>query len=314
LLVYKDGWTSEINKTVKVLKVEKNKKAELREKIRIRVENLEALNEKARAENKNIILYLNGLPIRGVTISQPESDILEFALRRSRESKEVWTALITERDAFFSSKMSLSVGLEDGVPVPTDITDFTLIFIKRGWFIACTIAITFFLALFLWLARESNIIRDAGPEPGGDKKRPYSISRAQMAIWFFLVIASYPFLWLITGELGTITGSVLVLMGISASTALGASIIDLSKRSAAGPPVDPTRTSINFFIDVLSDTSGISFYRFQIFSWTIVLGIIFIAEVYSNLRMPEFSDTLLALMGVSSGTYIGFKFPEEQKS
>jgi hypothetical protein len=28
--------------------------------------------------------------------------------------------------------------------------------------------------------------------------------------------------------------------------------------------------------------------------------------------MPEFSTTLLALMGISSGTYLGFKIPERQ--
>jgi hypothetical protein len=27
--------------------------------------------------------------------------------------------------------------------------------------------------------------------------------------------------------------------------------------------------------------------------------------------MPEFDTTLLGLMGISSGTYIGFKFPEK---
>lgn len=28
--------------------------------------------------------------------------------------------------------------------------------------------------------------------------------------------------------------------------------------------------------------------------------------------MPEFDGTLLALMGISSGTYLGFKIPERQ--
>jgi len=28
-----------------------------------------------------------------------------------------------------------------------------------------------------------------------------------------------------------------------------------------------------------------------------------------DLTMPEFSATMLALMGISSGTYIGFKLP-----
>jgi hypothetical protein len=69
--------------------------------------------------------------------------------------------------------------------------------------------------------------------------------------------------------------------------------------------------SKGFLRDILSDSSGYSFHRFQIFAWTIVLGIIFVSSVYNNLTMPEFSATLLGLMGISSGTYIGFKFPEK---
>jgi hypothetical protein len=70
--------------------------------------------------------------------------------------------------------------------------------------------------------------------------------------------------------------------------------------------------SVSFLRDILSDSSGYSFHRFQIFAWTIVLGIIFVSSVYNNLNMPEFSPTLLGLMGLSSGTYIGFKFPEKK--
>ena len=71
-------------------------------------------------------------------------------------------------------------------------------------------------------------------------------------------------------------------------------------------------TSAGFLRDLLSDSSGYSFHRFQIFAWTIVLGIIFVSSVYNNLTMPEFSTTLLGLMGLSAGTYIGFKFPEQK--
>ena len=70
--------------------------------------------------------------------------------------------------------------------------------------------------------------------------------------------------------------------------------------------------SSGFLRDILSDSSGYSFHRFQIFAWTIVLGIIFVSSVYNNLNMPEFSTTLLGLMGLSAGTYIGFKFPEQK--
>jgi hypothetical protein len=70
--------------------------------------------------------------------------------------------------------------------------------------------------------------------------------------------------------------------------------------------------SEGFLADILTDASGISLHRFQIAVWTIVLGFIFAASIYNSLAMPQFSGTLLALMGISSGTYIGFKFPEKQ--
>jgi hypothetical protein len=75
---------------------------------------------------------------------------------------------------------------------------------------------------------------------------------------------------------------------------------------------EPKTVSSGFLRDVLSDSSGYSFHRFQIFAWTIVLGIIFVSSVYNSLTMPEFSTTLLGLMGLSAGTYIGFKFPEQK--
>jgi len=42
-----------------------------------------------------------------------------------------------------------------------------------------------------------------------------------------------------------------------------------------------------------------------------VLGVIFIAAVYNVLSMPDYPEQLLALMGISGGTYLGFKFPEK---
>lgn len=81
---------------------------------------------------------------------------------------------------------------------------------------------------------------------------------------------------------------------------------------AIGPDLQTAPSSAGFLRDLLSDGSGYSFHRFQIFAWTIVLGIIFVSSVYNNLTMPEFSATLLGLMGLSAGTYIGFKFPEQK--
>jgi len=88
-------------------------------------------------------------------------------------------------------------------------------------------------------------------------------------------------------------------------------LAEINEQIQALTPSPGAGVSKGFIRDILTDASGYSFHRFQIFAWTIVLGIIFVSSVYNNLTMPEFSATLLGLMGISSGTYIGFKFPEK---
>jgi hypothetical protein len=71
--------------------------------------------------------------------------------------------------------------------------------------------------------------------------------------------------------------------------------------------------SKGWWYDMIRDESGAhSFHRFQIFVWTTVLVFLFVYSVWSRLSMPEFGATLLAVMGISGGTYLGFKIPEKQ--
>ncbi len=76
---------------------------------------------------------------------------------------------------------------------------------------------------------------------------------------------------------------------------------------------DISTVSQGFIDDLLTILHGYSFHRFQMFVWTIVLGFIFVHGVYNRLAMPAFSPTLLALLGISGLTYIGFKIPEKQE-
>ncbi len=76
----------------------------------------------------------------------------------------------------------------------------------------------------------------------------------------------------------------------------------------------PPSPSEGFLLDILRDETGISLHRFQMALWiSVVLGIVFAFGVCSDLAMPDFSATLLALMGISSGTYVGFKIPDPPK-
>jgi hypothetical protein len=75
-------------------------------------------------------------------------------------------------------------------------------------------------------------------------------------------------------------------------------------------PADPPAESRSWTSDLLSDESGISFHRLQIAAWTVVLIGTFVVAVWRTFAMPEFDATTLGLMGISSGMYLGFKFPE----
>jgi hypothetical protein len=267
-------------------------------------------------EARKLVLYLNGLQLKGLYPEAIDGSVhtLTYYLERKPQSDDSWYKLLEQPDSFLR-RVSVSVGLEDQSPIATDFAqsghEFYLIMIKKGIFFVCLAIIGGTIFLLLLLAQKSEILRTSGPKPEGGPS-PYSLALSQMAFWFCLVMSSFLIIWLITGDFATITGSVLGLIGISAGTALGATLIDVSKQSSDKPPViQPSR---GFLRDVLSDGAGVSLHRFQIFVWTIVLGVIFCVEVFKDLAMPDFNATLLALMGISAGTYLGFKFPEGQTS
>ena len=205
-------------------------------------------------------------------------------------------------------------------------------------------------ALFIFFRLSSgNLLRDtdAMPRPfgsGDELVYPLSLARSQMAFWFFMVMSAYLFIWLATERLDGLNTQMLGLVGISAGTALGAAFITSGK--GAGRSIDEEKarsldmtlslvdreaanrramrlseqrerlkrsSPFNRIIDDwLSEDGSTSFHRFQMLAWTFVLGLIFVTHVWSYYAMPEFSGTILALMGISSGTYLGFKLPEQR--
>ena len=352
---------------------------ELDDIIRVEITNLA---EWAKSNDvSKLVPYLNG---RAITGNYPEEihvskNHVHFHLHITPENRDAWVDLLGEPPGTVRP-VAFSVGLENHTPFDSNFDQthpIALTVISSVYGVIALIVVLLTLALFAWLARKTNLIREPGACPVPGKLRPYNLGRTQMAFWFFLIYVSYLVIWLVTDALDTITPSLLGLMGISAGTALGEALIDSGKDNAkdnqlqdliaekqsieqsipglqsqldsmnakntltpedtsnrdslnkqildartrlgqvtqqvqALSPVAATGVSRGFISDLLSDSSGYSFHRFQIFAWTIVLGIMFISSVYNRLSMPEFSATLLGLMGISSGTYIGFKFPEKK--
>lgn len=315
-----------------------------------------------------LVLVLDDRVMKGLTARGPDTQfkelefdakILDAGQTDSKENRDAWSALLSRSKG--NRSISVGVALGGNPPYFGPATLTVQVFPSYSWLV-----VVFLLALlvvFLLMARKSDIVRDA-PSPPGGPKMSFSLARCQMAFWFFVIVASYNYIWMVTGNSDSITQGALILMGISAATGLGSVVVDSSKRdqrqslqneraeltprlaalapAIAAVPAPPNLadlqteqqqkqarlvqvdTALNslpsppgptdgFLLDILRDETGVSFHRFQMAAWTIVLGFVFVIAVYQHLAMPDFSATLLGLMGISSGTYIGFKIPDPPK-
>ena len=203
------------------------------------------------------------------------------------------------------------------------------------WF--ALVAAGFLFAFFRHFGRTDSITPIPGvPMPAG-YRAPYSLARFQLLWWSGIVTASYVAILTITGSMDTITTGTMALMGIVGGTSVLAAFQDrrpgddetrrqqhaaaYRTAAAANPPDHATMAaSLNqiypptrgWLTDLLSDAAGYNIHRLQLLAWTMVLGVTFLYEVTRTLGMPELSANLLALTGISNGTYFGFKMQEQQ--
>ncbi len=364
----------------------------LRHTIKIKVNNIDSLLTHADSDLSRVILYIDGIAFPSKK-NKPGllHDALSFDLRRDEENKAAWTTLLGRKgdpnnpnDNFCRRSVEVTVGFENERPIPTAATAVPLVRVDESWLTPFLGAGLAFLVLFIVLAVKSDILRDTGTIEDTSQRKMYSLARTQMALWTFVVIIAYVFIWMVTSDISSLTPGVIGLMGISALTGLGSAAIDSSRQSgkinqrtveyytkkSCAVEVEKLNTEIsslteainatpspsnldeqktiraakqaelaakkkeienaekeitrlnkklalepasgNFFNDILNDDKGVSLHRFQILIWTIVLIFIFTGRVIDTLTMPEFNATLLALMGISGATYIGFKLPEQQ--
>jgi hypothetical protein len=228
----------------------------------------------------------------------------------------------------------------------------TLIVVEKQWAIIKILLIISVTALCVWLAITTDIFREGESREPVRGRRKVSLAKMQLGFWFLLIFDSFLGIWVATGEANTLNPSVLALLGISAGTALGDLLISQTKSVKPNSPVtaeanpaqaaevpsahvpafpdaapDPpspqpaaaissqtiSRGINGFLYELLSDDHGVSFHRLQMLAWTIVLGLVFLSDVYYDLTIPELNSNLLALMGLSSGTYLSFRVPEARQ-
>lgn len=300
--------------------------------------NLTDLRECAKKNGKALMLYLNKMPMKGMTEyppSNPAGHEATYTLQINADDRQVWDKLLGSPGIGTTRPVPVSVGLADGFAIPSNQT-ISLRPVPPRWFFGWALLFAGGLIVFFWLAKRTNLIRGGTPVGGN----AFSIGRSQAAWWFFLILAAYLLIGLTTGDYTTsLNSTALILLGIAAGTYLGSAVVDASKNTPTelaaqnaertrlqglvaneqATPADEDKLnklegkSEGWLRDVLSDSEGVDFHRFQMLVWSIVLGIIFATRVWRDLAMPEFDATLLGLMGLSAGTYVGLKIPETTK-
>lgn len=396
---------------------EHRRTAGLNDTLVLKVKNLNELLknpscDKPPCSPKSVSLYFHGKKIADIDLKKgllgKDNDTVEFDLTYGSKRTDIenldstiksnWAKLLGSPNLnkeFWKRKVEVAVGIDNEKPIKfKDSILLRRIDYAKFW-ISIGVAI-FLLSLLLFIKDSRKDMREAlsdiGPMPNMGGSKPWSLARCQMAFWFVMVAVSFLSIWVVTGALDTITGSVLALIGIGSGSALGSAlidvagdnqvkidklqqrknelegvvadlengigdkeimdlqkmIVDLTNQVKAAASTDTkaklrikldgkvkeeefklkeklgyARTllqytenkighqSNGFWNDILNDNESAAFHRIQMFVWTLILGGIFVYSVWKSLSMPEFSETLLALQGISAGTYLGFKLPEK---
>ncbi|NTW51770.1 MAG: hypothetical protein HGB22_04205 [Chlorobiaceae bacterium] len=309
----------------------KNKdRARLGDKISVKVDSLGALMKLANNDINKIELTINDTVVPDLRpLRKADDNTLEYLLASNEKNHAIWDSLgIKSNKLVMPVTISLAFDNDkDNKSADVRGYDFKLI-LKNNTVTSILFGIgaALFAISFIRLGKLDARLRNYGPDS------PYSLALVQMAVWYYIVTMSFIYLYVTNGCMPELNNSTMILLGISSVTAVGAKVIDSSNKDKMQEVADKASDtgaekdnggktmsekleelkSRNFIYDILSDEYGLALSRFQIFVWTIIMGVIFVNDVLTTAAIPDFSDTnVLTLMGISSGSYVGYKMKED---
>lgn len=260
-------------------------------------------------------LYLNGkvTPLTATARAVPDPQVLTFQMDAPEDANSAdaayWRALLAEPTHF--GKIAVRIGIaEQGTPAPlVNVQTINSPGPKPLTFVAYTPLISYAAdvavlgvgLLFFGWAYDTTLLRSSR-----DRNSPYSLALVQMAVWLILTTMGFLYIWVVTGQyLNVFTSGLFVLIGISGATATAAQVIDRNV---------PTPQSRGFFQDIAGAWEGgeVQLQRVQIIAWTIILVLIFLANLVRKLTLTSFDTNLLVLTGIANGVYVSLK-PQETK-
>lgn len=282
-------------------------KAQLNNVVNIEIDHVDSFVKPDASEKApSYVPFLGDIPLKGSRLESfdQKTGVFRFTLLRGNDaaSRDSWNQVLGNLGAMTRSNPAprLSVGRDGIGPLPSSFSEFSFVVFPEPQSAIGLLLAAIMIVCLLALAVRTDILKDPAPAAGG--RATWSMGRCQMAWWMVIVLASFLVIWLVTGDL-TFPASSLILLGISGATALGAKLITPESPAAKQPMANS-----GFLRELLYENGQPALHRFQVFVWTILLGVIFAFNVINNLAQPTFDSTLMTLMGISSGAYVGFKF------
>lgn len=271
----------------------------------------------------DIMLYLNNertlLSEKADSVPGPQLLIFPFGehVDATTEPSKFWRGLVAGKTTNGSMQLSVGVSKTQGsAPSSPPVKAIEFVVYKKPILALGAVAMAVLVVAFGFFAASTTVLRDTPTtDDAGKPNGTYSLGRTQMALWLVLSVAGFIFLWLTLGfYLNVITNGILILLGINSVTGLAAILIDQPPVRANQPAADavaPVRTTQGFLEDLVCDQDGAKLHRLQMMIWTCILAVIFAWNVVWNFVFVNFDTNLLLLMGIVSGTYLGFK-PREK--
>jgi len=245
------------------------------------------------ARCKSLVLFVEGEAIDGLTPDCSHAGEVRYLVAVNEQNAAMWHQLFA-RAPGCCRNVSVSAGT--GVrQLDTDVVSIPMRIINRlRWSITIVLTLAAVVAI-LFLRWRTTLLGN--------------LPRMQIASFAVAIGIAYGYIWSTTGEVATINGSALTLLGIGLGTAAGNAILSSGKRVSVATAVEalanegveaPVETAVRLDLQSL-----------QAAVWTAVIGFIFIAAAYRELAMPDLSEQVLAILGISAGTYLALSFKRQ---
>lgn len=253
----------------------------------LRVDGLDA------AQCKSLVLFVDGLAIQGLPPDCSHAGEVRYTLALNDQNAAMWRELFA-RAPGCCRNVSVSAGTGEH-QLDTDVLSVTMHIINRvRWAVTIVLSLAALVAILILRWRTTLL---------------GNLPRMQIACFALAIGISFGYIWSTTGEVATINGSALSLLGIGLGTAAGNAILSSGKRVSVTTAVKalandgvaaPVETPVRFDLHAL-----------QAAVWTAIIAFIFVAAAYREVQMPDLSEQVLAILGISAGTYLALSFKKQ---